>query len=294
MALLFLWIPLVLIRHHPRRWWLYFALGAIPFIVLMMLIQPIWIAPLFDDFGPMEDKRLEARILALADRAGIEGSRVFQVNKSEDTNAVNAYVTGFGGSKRIVLWDTMVDRLEEEEVLFVMGHEMGHYVLHHIYWMILVVVGIILAGGFLVQVSARSLLARFGPRFGVQKLHEIGALPLILLLFGLASFLLSPLVSAYSRHNERVADIFGLEITRDNTAAAGAFVRLQTSNLSDPYPPAWVTFLRGSHPPLGHRITFINNYRPWEEGEPLRYGHLFEAPPEGGEAAGEAAGSGTP
>ena len=84
----------------------------------------------------MKDKALEAQILALADRAGIEGSRVYEVNKSVDTKTVNAYVTGFGSTKRIVLWDTMLAKLDEPEVLFVMGHEMGHYVLGHVWQLI--------------------------------------------------------------------------------------------------------------------------------------------------------------
>ena len=95
-------------------------------MALIILVSPIWIAPLFNDFGPMKDKALETEILALAERASIEGSRVFEVDKSVDTKTVSAYVTGFAGTKRIVLWDTIIDRLENDELLFVMGHEMGH------------------------------------------------------------------------------------------------------------------------------------------------------------------------
>ncbi len=93
-----------------------------------MLVMPIWIDPLFNKFGPMKDKALERRILDLAERAGIEGSRVFEVEKSVDTRAMNAYVTGVFGTKRIVLWDTLLAKLDAPEVLTVMGHEMGHYV----------------------------------------------------------------------------------------------------------------------------------------------------------------------
>jgi len=108
---LFLWVPYLLLRKSPRRWWLYTAAAAIPFIVVANLVAPIWIAPLFNKFEPMHDKALEARILALADRAGIEGSRVFEVDKSVDTKALNAYVSGLGNTKRVVLWDTIIARL---------------------------------------------------------------------------------------------------------------------------------------------------------------------------------------
>ena len=123
---LFLWVPYLLLRKSPRRWWLYTAAAAIPFIVVANLVAPIWIAPLFNTFEPMHDKALETRILALADRAGIEGSRVFEVNKSVDTKTLNAYVAGLWQTKRIVLWDTIIARMDDRELLFVMGHEMGH------------------------------------------------------------------------------------------------------------------------------------------------------------------------
>ena len=120
----------------PRRWWLYTSALAVPFIILIVLVQPVWIDPLFNRFGPMQDKALEAEILALADRAGIEGGRVFEVAKSEDTKALNAYVNGFGSTKRIVLWDTIIKALDRRKLLVVMGHEMGHYVLDHLWQLI--------------------------------------------------------------------------------------------------------------------------------------------------------------
>ncbi len=126
------WIPFFFLKKTPGRWWLYTGLLSVPFFCLALLVGPLWIAPLFNDFGPMKDKGLETQILSLADRAGIEGGRVFEVNKSVDTKAVNAYVTGLGATKRIVLWDTIIAKLEPRELLTVMGHEMGHYVLGHV------------------------------------------------------------------------------------------------------------------------------------------------------------------
>ena len=133
---LVLWVPYLLLRKSPRRWWLYTGLAMIPFIIVGNLVAPIWIAPLFNTFEPMHDKALEARILALADRAGIEGSRVFEVNKSVDTKTLNAYVAGIFSTRRIVLWDTIIKRMTERELLFVMGHEMGHYVLWHMWYLV--------------------------------------------------------------------------------------------------------------------------------------------------------------
>jgi len=100
---LLLWIPYLVLRNSPKRWWIYTSAIAVPFIILQILISPIFIAPLFNKFGPMKDKALEAKILAIADRANIEGGDVYEVEKSVDTKAVNAYVTGFWHTKRIIL-----------------------------------------------------------------------------------------------------------------------------------------------------------------------------------------------
>ena len=126
------WVPYLLLTRSPKRWWLYTTILSVPFLFAGMLIKPIWIDPLFNRFGPMKDPVLEQRILALAEQAGIAGSRVFEVEKSVDTKAVNAYVTGVFATKRIVLWDTLLAKLSTKEVLHVMGHEMGHYVLGHV------------------------------------------------------------------------------------------------------------------------------------------------------------------
>src|SRR5699024_8934028 len=100
----------------------------------MMFIQPVVIAPLYNDFYPLKDKELEEKILNLADEADIPADHVFEVNMSEKTNALNAYVTGIGSNSRIVLWDTTLERLSDREILFIMAHEMAHYVEKHIYF----------------------------------------------------------------------------------------------------------------------------------------------------------------
>jgi Zn-dependent protease with chaperone function len=276
---LFVWVPFLLLKKSPRRWWLYTSLSSVPLILLVLLVSPVWIAPLFNEFGPMEDKALEQDILALATRAGIEGGRVYEVDKSVDTKAVNAYVTGFGETKRIVLWDTIIARLAKRELLFVMGHEMGHYVLGHVWKSILAASTLILATLYLAHLSAGFFLRRFAGRFGFRELSDFAALPLLLLLANVFSFAVSPALLAWSRHQEHEADRFGLEITRDNHAAATAFVKLQEENLGNPRPGLLYELWRSSHPPIGERIDFCNEYRPWESGAPGRYAPLFAPPP---------------
>ena len=267
------------IRKAKQSWWLGATACLVPFLLLVFLVQPLWIAPLYNDFGPMTNEALEAKILALGGRAGIEGSRVFEVAKSVDTNAVNAYVTGFLASKRIVLWDTLLARFDEPEVLAVMGHEMGHYVLHHV----LLGIGFytLLAGLGLYAIHRLAPLAisRWRGRMGFARLDDVASLPLLLLLLQLGSVAILPVALRFSRWMEHEADRFALELTQDNRAAALAFVKLQESNLAHPRPGPLYVWWRATHPPLGERIDFANAYRPWERGEPLRYGDRFRAAP---------------
>jgi STE24 endopeptidase len=270
-----LWIPYVLLRRSPKLWWLYAGLATIPIATLLLIITPIWVDPVFNEFGPMQDKALESRILALAQRAGIEGSRVYQVNKSADTKAVNAYVTGVGGTKRIVLWDTMLDKLEPDEILFVTAHEMGHFVLRHTLAIILGAALLTTASLYVVHRLAGGLIGRFSRRFGFDQLSDVASFPLLILLGSIVSLILTPAVLAFSRYQEHEADRFALEITRNNRAAGMTFVRLQEENLSVPRPGPLYMLWRGSHPALGERVDFANRYRPWESGKELRYDHLF-------------------
>jgi Zn-dependent protease with chaperone function len=270
-----LWIPYLLLKKSPRRWWLYTSILAVPFICVFMLIAPVFIDPLFNDFGPMKNKALELKILALADQAGIEGSRVYEVNKSVDTKAINAYVNGFMSTKRIVLWDTILQKLDEQELLVVMGHEMGHYVLGHVIKGILFFSLLILATLYVANLTAGHLISRFKERFGFSQFSDIASLPLLILLINSFSLIVTPIALSFSRHQEHEADRFGLEITRNNHAAATAFVKLQQENLSNPRPGPLYKLWRSSHPPIGERIDFCNTYKPWERGEPLRYGNLF-------------------
>jgi Zn-dependent protease with chaperone function len=274
-GVLFLWVPYLLLRKSPRRWWLYTGLLTIPFLFLVILIRPIWIDPLFNKFGPMKDKTLEATILRLAERAGVEGVRVFEVDTSEDTKALYAYVTGFGNTTRIVLWDTTIAKMNEQELLSVMSHEMGHYVLGHYQKSILFFSVLIIATLYAVHRTTGWLIHRYKHRFGFDKLADIASLPLIILLCRLYLFIVTPIDLAYSRYIEHEADRFGLELTKNNHAAATAYAKLQTENLGVPRPGLLYKLWRAQHPTLGEHIDFCNTYRPWEKNEPLVYGRLF-------------------
>ena len=275
MAFVGLWLPYLALRKLPRGWPWAIAAGYVPISFAMMLLFPIAIDPLFNKFGPMRDRALEAEILALADRSGIDGGRIFEVDKSRETKTINAYVKGFLETKRIVLWDTLLAKLDRREVLFVMGHEMGHYVLGHVVRSLLVGTLGVLACGLFVQAAGNGLIRRYGGRFGFDSLGDPASLPLLILLGNLAVLVASPAAMAYSRHQEHEADRFALELTRDNHAGASAFVKMQHENLGNPRPGRLSVLWRATHPPLGDRIDFCNDYRPWERGEPSLYASFF-------------------
>ena len=268
-------VPYGLMRLSPRRWWLWAGLAVLPILLATFIAVPVWVSPLYNDFGPLSDKALEARILDQASAAGIEGSRVFEVDKSVDTRALNAYVVGVGDTKRIVLYDTLLEKLTPDEILFVLGHEMGHYALRHVLIQLALNWLLAMFALWVVHRSAGSLLRRFGHRFGFDRLDDPASIPLLLLLTSLVSFAIQPVALAFSRHQEREADRFGLEITRDNRAAATAFVKLQQENLTVPRPAPLYQLWQSGHPSLAERITFANEYRPWATGAPLRYGDRF-------------------
>jgi Zn-dependent protease with chaperone function len=221
------WVPYGLMARFPRSWWLIMGLLSVPFLFATMLVTPLWIDPMFNEFGPMKDKALERRILDLAARAEIEGSRVFEVAKSVDTRAMNAYVTGVFGSKRIVLWDTLLAKLDPPEVLTVMGHEMGHYKLGHVTRSIWMGALVVLAGLFFVDRAGRRLIARYSPRLGFDRLSDIASVPLVLMLMHVSSLFLTPVALAYSRYQEHEADRYALDLTHANHSAAMADAKMQ-------------------------------------------------------------------
>ncbi|HEX7679223.1 MAG TPA: M48 family metallopeptidase [Thermoanaerobaculia bacterium] len=265
-------IALVIIR-RIRRWWIVLWIGTIPLILLGVLATPLVIDPLFNDFRPLRDASLRQALLDEASSAGIEESRVFEVDKSKQTKEMNAYVAGIGPSARIVLWDTILAKLDRDEILSVMGHEMGHYVLKHLWQGIAFSVVITFIGFFIAQRLFEWGLARWGVPWRMGDRADPAALPWLLAVSSLLAFLLSPVYSGYSRHIEHQADIFGLELTHKNEAMASSFVKFAEDSKEDPRPPRFIEWWYYSHPSLGHRIDFVLAYKPWEKGQPNQLWH---------------------
>jgi STE24 endopeptidase len=264
-TVLFILITVVLywlIRRFERRWWLYAWMLCVPFMIFFMFIQPVVIDPLYNDFYPLKDKKLETKILALASEANIPAEHVFEVNMSEKTNALNAYVTGIGSHARIVLWDTTLQRLNADEVLFIMAHEMGHYVMKHIYWGLVGYIVLAFFGLWLVSKLIGWSIARWGRRMGIRRLGDIASFPLLLLLVSLLHFAASPLMNAVSRYEEHAADKYAIELTKNTDAAISSFQKLTKAGLSEVNPPLLVKLFRYTHPTMLERIVFLEEYAP--------------------------------
>lgn len=245
-----------LIRRSPHRWWIGVGWAAAPVLAFSILLAPLVVDPLFNRFTPLPDSPLKRQILTLAGRAGIPQSRVFEVDASRRTNETNAYVTGLGGTARIVLWDTTLRQFPPDELLFIVGHEMGHYVLLHIWQGLVASVLGMFGAAWSVAAASGAAVRRLGGRWGVASVGDLASLPVLMLATTVVSFLAQPAACAVSRHFEHQADVFGLAITGNRMAAARAFIRLGEGNLSLPDPPALVNLWLGTHPTLEQRVRF--------------------------------------
>jgi len=242
-----------------RRWWLYFAAGMIPFMVLIIIIFPVFLAPMFNKFEPLKDQNLAAEMTQLADRAGIVNPNIFQVDASKQSKKLNAYFTGMFGTKRIVLYDNIINALSVNELKFVMGHEIGHYKMNHIWKGLILAVLIMIVAGYLAARYLPRIIRNNSLRFGYDRLGDIASLPLLLLFLTVFSFVTQPVQNAVSRYHEYKSDDYGLRISGVTAReAATAFDKLSVYNLGDPDPSPIIEYWFYDHPALKKRIDNAN------------------------------------
>ena len=263
------------ISRSPRRWWLWGAVAFVPVTLLLSIIQPIYIEPLFNSFGPVSDASIESEIRAMAERAGIGDAEIYEMNASADTESINAAVRGFLGTKRIVFYDTMLERLDRDAVLFVMGHEIGHFVLNHRLQRILFGSVLVLVALWTFSRLSDRLINRFERRIGFSAVDDIASVPLFLVYLQLLSFVMQPAYGAFVRHTEHEADRFALEMTRDNIGCAKVMIAGVEERLSNPRPGLVYRVWQASHPTVGDRYDFCVVYIPWETGTDLKYSDHF-------------------
>jgi STE24 endopeptidase len=270
-----IWLLYVVLRRSPRRAWFYFWLIAVPIGVFIFFLGPWVIDPLFHKFEPLQQKNpaLTASLEQMVQRAGenIPPERMFWMGAGEKTTGLNAYVTGLGASKRIVVWDTTIARMNNPQIVFVAGHETGHYVLQHIPKGFAFFAMLMLLFFYLVHRLIGWVLRRWGTGWGVRGVDDWASLPALLFLLSLLFFVTNPIASGFSRYLEHQADQYGLEVTHGLTPGSGqvaaqAFQVLGEVDLSDPDPNPVDVLLYYSHPPISDRVSFSLTYNPWEIG----------------------------
>jgi len=273
---LLVWILYAVIRKSPRRWWFYFWVISLPLLLFGIFISPYVIDPLFNKYEPLSTKapQLVPELQRITRRAGQEvpPERMFWMNASDKTIATNASVNGFGASKRIIIWDTTIAQETTDEILTDFGHEMGHYVLGHVWKGFLFFAAMFFVLIYLGYRTIGWLLARSGAAWGIRSLDDWASLPALLLLMTLFGFASSAIGNTFSRYQEHQADIYSLEVTHGIVPDAGqAFARsfqiYGETVLVDPDPNPVSVFLFFDHPTVTDRIRLGVTYDPWSKGE---------------------------
>ncbi|PZR57982.1 MAG: hypothetical protein DLM50_04510 [Candidatus Meridianibacter frigidus] len=229
------------IARKPKTWPLLATAGTLPLMILTALVVPVYLAPLFNEFTPLEGP-VEKRLRRLAKRFGVDDVDILRVDMSRQTKKANAYVTGMFRTHRIVLGDTLIESFASDEIEFVVAHELGHYIAKDVWRMTFLAM---LAGGLTFRLANLGATERLSP---TARFVQISARVTLL------SALMRPLVATFSRSREWAADGFALAATCDPASAVSALERLRDQNLAEDQIPAWYEILFASHPSLGNRV----------------------------------------
>jgi Zn-dependent protease with chaperone function len=246
----------ILMKRFRKSWWILLWILLVPSAIFIVYVQPMWIDPLYEDFYHLPDGELRTEIEQLTSEAGIPDATLLEVDQSAKTVTYNAYVTGLFGSARVVLYDTTVDGLAQDEVLFIVAHEIGHYVLHHVYWG---TAGFLVLGFVLLWVTKR-LSDKFLAKRQIRA-HQLRAVPLLLLIISSLQFASEPVSLYVSREMERQADAYALEHAPDAEAGIRMFQNMQQVSKGDPNPWPLFEWLRSTHPSNQERIETIESYQ---------------------------------
>ncbi len=250
-------VGLWLIGKSPASWWLWVWLFFLAFSISMTYLFPYVIEPLFNKFSPVEDEDLATGIRSLTGKVGITISRILKMDASKRTKHTNAYFTGIGRVKRVVLFDTLLGAMSANEILSVVGHELGHWKKRHILKHLILIETISLV---VLYLAFRLMHGDTLPGlFGIQEPTVLAKVALLGLLGSIASFPMTPVLSLFSRSHEREADAFACRITNDPDSMISALVKLSKDNLSNLHPHPLYSACYYSHPPVTERIQNIRN-----------------------------------
>ncbi len=230
-------------------WWLWAALIVILLQLVLSVLAPVVIAPLFFRFEPLQDEAVTRRLLALAERAGVSATGIYRFDMSRRTRAANAAVVGMGTTRRIIIADTLLDNFSIDEVESVLAHELAHHVHRDLMWAVTLSSVLVVAGMWVIS----EVLAWVGSAWGISPTSP-RTLPVVLLTGILFAWATSPLMNLWSRTREMLADMFAVLVTGKGEVYARALARLIDQNLGELWPPSWYVWLFATHPPPGDRV----------------------------------------
>ena len=240
------------VRKLPRTWWIWGALVTIAFVTFAQLIGPVYILPMFNKVTRLDDPKITAPILRLARANSIPVDDVYKVDASRQSTRMSANVSGFANTMRITLNDNLIRRGSPEEIQAVMGHEMGHYVLNHIYKGLFTISVIIVVWFAALSWTLQWALSRWGAKWGIRGIGDTAILPLVILVSSLFFFLLTPITNTLTRTQEREADMYGLNASREPDGFAQAAIHLAEYRKMNPTPlEEWIFY---DHPSGRNRI----------------------------------------
>lgn len=246
-----------LIGLSPERWWLAAGVTFTLLIVGLTNLAPVLFLPLFYSVKPLDRDALRARLLALAERAGTRVLGAYEWGLGEKTRKANAALTGLGGTRRILVSDTMLAEFSDDEIEVVLAHEIAHH-LHGDIWKGMAFESLLIVAGF--YLASLVLRQMAGPA-GLRGVDDVAGLPLLLLAAGAVSLVMVPAAHAMSRAFERRADRFALDLTRNPGAFISAMRRLSARNLAEEHPSKIVQWLFSSHPPVRDRIAAAQAFK---------------------------------
>lgn len=237
------------VRRTPNSWHVWGALVSIVFLAIGIVIGPVFIAPLFNTYKPLENQVIKQKILSLARANGIPATDVYEVDASKQSKRVSANVSGFLGTERITLNDNLLARCSPEAIMSTMGHEMGHYVLHHIYNGVIFFTVVIAVAFWILKRGMEKALALWGERWQVRGVSDVAALPVAVLILSVMGFLFTPIGNSFTRTQEYEADLYGLNAARQPDGEAEVDLLLGEYRKMNPSPLEEVIFF--DHP-SGH------------------------------------------
>ncbi|MGV6802355.1 MAG: M48 family metallopeptidase [bacterium] len=248
-----------LIRLLRNSWWIWGGVMSVVLVAGLMMAGPIYIAPLFNDYTPMEEGSLKEEILGLATAAGVPADNVYVYDRSRQTNTISANVSGFAGTTRISLADTLLRDGTPEEVRAVMAHEIGHYTLNHtsemLFW-----VGFLFIGAFgFVHLVFGFVTRSIGAGWGIHGIGDIAGAPLLFALVGLYQLAMTPVTSTMIRMNEAEADIFGLALAREPDGFAAVSMKLAMYRKLEP--GKWERIIFHDHPTGRDRVEMSMKFK---------------------------------